>query len=140
MKKICWTASFVALCSAAAAAQVTQEEVRRFVEARLPDDVIVAFIRFHGAPARVSADDLVGLRSAGASDRVLAALLPEGGSGKGIPVLYDRVAHCWIDLNCRKVAWGPTASSAAILPTPGPLPVCHPRCLPKFPGWLSFRR
>jgi hypothetical protein len=54
---------------------VTKEEVKKLVAAGVSDDAIVAYIRSHGPVGALSAEDLIDLRHANVSDRVLAAMV-----------------------------------------------------------------
>lgn len=54
---------------------VSKEDIKKLVAAGVSDDVIVAFIRTHGPVAALSAEDMIDLRNAHVSDRVLAAMV-----------------------------------------------------------------
>lgn len=156
MKKLCWTLSFVGLLSVAASAEVTKEDVRRLVAAGVSEDVILAFIRTNGPVVRLTADDLVELKAAGAGDRILSALLPAAGRADvdlpivsrpavvETPYLYDSVSRCWVDLNARRVVrplctWGPTFTTMAPV-CRSRVPVCRPVCAPPVRVSVCVRR
>src|SRR5579859_7115381 len=54
---------------------VTKEDVKKLVAAGVSDDVIVDFIRFHGPVSPLSTEDLLDLRAAHVSAKVLAAMI-----------------------------------------------------------------
>ncbi len=74
MKNALLALALLAAAPAAAFADVSKEDVRKLVAAGISDDVIVTFIRTRGPVQPMSADDLVELKQAGASEKVLAAL------------------------------------------------------------------
>lgn len=74
-KKALLSLAFLASYPLALAADVGKEEIKKLVAAGVSDDVILAYIRAHGPVARLSADDVVELKQAGASERVLGALV-----------------------------------------------------------------
>lgn len=57
----------------AAAADVSKEDLRKLVAAGLSDEVVLAYVKANGPVAKLSADDLIDLKKAGASDKILAA-------------------------------------------------------------------
>lgn len=71
------TIAFLALCiySYAQDAPLTKDAVIQMSKAGLPEDVIVGKIRGEIRPPKMSADDLISLKSAGVSDGVLRALV-----------------------------------------------------------------
>lgn len=74
MKKLGWALAFLAVAPLAAAAIVTKEDLLRLAAARVSDDAILTVIRAEGPVEPLSVDDLVELRNAGLSPRVLRAL------------------------------------------------------------------
>jgi len=60
---------------AAAAAQLTNDQIIQMVTAKLPDDVIIAAIRKSGAKFDLTPDALIKLKTAGVSDAVLRAMM-----------------------------------------------------------------
>ncbi len=70
-------ASLVLLAAAPgfAAAQATKEDLKKLAKAGVSEDVILAYIKANGFAGKPSSDDLVDLKSAGISDRVLAGIL-----------------------------------------------------------------
>jgi hypothetical protein len=73
-KKILVALALLGALPLAAAADVSKEDVKKLAKAGLSDDVILSFIRANGPMARLSADDIVELKEAGVSERVLAVL------------------------------------------------------------------
>lgn len=59
-------------------AEVTKEDIRKLAAAGISENIILSFIRVNGPVVRMSSDDLVELKAAGATDRVLEALVPGG--------------------------------------------------------------
>ncbi|MCC6486015.1 MAG: hypothetical protein IT364_00815 [Candidatus Hydrogenedentes bacterium] len=68
---------------------LTNEAVLKMVRAGLADEVVVGAIAQHEGRFSLSPDDLIALKAAGVSDRVIAAMLqknsPGAGSGTGSP-------------------------------------------------------
>lgn len=56
------------------AAQVTKEDIKKLVAAGVSEDVVLTYVRANGPAPKLSADDLVELKQAGAGEKVLAAL------------------------------------------------------------------
>lgn len=81
------TLAFLLALPLAAAAQATKEDIKKLVGAGVSEDVVVTFIRAHGQP-RMSADDLVELKQAGAGEKILTAL---AGSPVPAPVPASRI-------------------------------------------------
>ena len=75
MKKFALAFATLAALPMAAAADVSKEDIRKLVGAGVGDEVIVSFIRANGPVHKLSADDVVELKQAGASERVLGALM-----------------------------------------------------------------
>lgn len=75
MKKFALAFAALAALPLAAAADVTKEDIRKLVGAGVGDEVIVAFIRANSPVRKLSADEVVELKQAGASERVLGALM-----------------------------------------------------------------
>ncbi len=73
MRKIPLALAMLGALPLAAAADVSKEDIRKLAAAGISDNVILAYIRTHGPVQRLTADDLVELKQAGASDRVLEA-------------------------------------------------------------------
>jgi hypothetical protein len=60
---------------AAATAQLTIDQIIQMVNAKLPDDVIIATIRKWDSKFDFTPDALINLKSAGVSDAVLRAMM-----------------------------------------------------------------
>ncbi len=56
-------------------ASVSKEDVRKLIENRISDELIIAFIRANGPVTELSSSDLVELKKLGASDPVVLALI-----------------------------------------------------------------
>lgn len=111
MKKLALALGFLAALPLVSAAEVTREDIRKLLKAGISEDIIVSFIRANGPVAKLSADDIVELKGAGAGEKVLSALTstpapaalpacPEPGRGapaprvesapvRTSPVMYD---------------------------------------------------
>ena len=75
MKAIALTLAFLAGLSLAAAAQVTKEDIKKLTAAGISDDVILSYVKSNGGVARLSAEDVVDLKQAGASEKLLTSIL-----------------------------------------------------------------
>jgi hypothetical protein len=65
----------LAAAPALAAAQASKEDLKKLAKAGVSEDVIVAYLKANGFDGKPSSDDLVELKDAGLSDRVLTSLL-----------------------------------------------------------------
>lgn len=74
MKKFLIAAAVLAAFPLAAAADITKEDIKKLIGAGISDEVIVTFIRSHGPVSKLSPDDLIELKQAGASEKVLGAV------------------------------------------------------------------
>ncbi|HEX7899644.1 MAG TPA: hypothetical protein VF950_17880 [Planctomycetota bacterium] len=74
MKKTFAALAFLAALPLAAAAQVSKEDIKKLVAAGVSEDVVLTYVRANGPAPRMSADDLIELKQAGAGEKVLAAL------------------------------------------------------------------
>jgi hypothetical protein len=75
MKNVALALAVMALLPLTASADVTKEDIRKLAAAGISDDVILAYIRSNGPISKFSAGDVVDLKQAGASERVLTALM-----------------------------------------------------------------
>jgi len=75
MKTFALALTILAALPLAAAAQVSKEDLKKLSAAGISDDVILSYVRANGGVAKLSADDVVELKNAGASEKVLAAAL-----------------------------------------------------------------
>ena len=75
MKTIVMTLALLAGLPLAASAQVTKEDIKKLTAAGISDDVILSYVRANGGVARLSADDVVELKQAGASEKLLTTVL-----------------------------------------------------------------
>jgi hypothetical protein len=66
---------FLSVCAYAQDQPLSKDTIIQMTKVGLPDDVIVNKIRSEARPPRMSADDLISLKSAGVSDGVLRALV-----------------------------------------------------------------
>jgi hypothetical protein len=71
MKKVVATLASVLLLSAASTAEVTKEDLKKLAAAQVADRVVVAYVRSHGPMPKLSAQDLIELKNAGVSEKVL---------------------------------------------------------------------
>lgn len=58
-----------------ASAQTSKEDLKKLAKAGLSEEVLIAFVRSHGAVDKLTCDDLIQLKEAGLTDKVLASLL-----------------------------------------------------------------
>jgi hypothetical protein len=75
MKKIIWTLTLLTALPLALAAQVSKEDLKKLTAAGISDDVILSYVRANGGVQRLSAEDVIELKQAGASEKVLSAAL-----------------------------------------------------------------
>lgn len=78
MRRITLAAAFLGMASVAAFADVSKENIKTLQKANVSEEVILSYIKANGPIIKLSADDLVELRQAGVSDKVLQAMA--GGS------------------------------------------------------------
>jgi len=78
MKRLAIALTILAAAPLAASADVSKEDIKKLIGAGVGEEVILSFIRSHGPAAKMSADDLVELKQAGATEKVLATMA--GGS------------------------------------------------------------
>jgi len=86
MKKTLTAFAFLAALPLAAAAQVSKDDIKKLVSAGVSDDVVLTYVRANGPAPRMSADDLIELKQAGAGEKVLGALA----SGSSAPAPAPR--------------------------------------------------
>jgi len=126
-----WAAAAVALAvlgsaticraqTAAAAVSQDLQEIVKFTQAKMSDDVIVSYIKNSGKAYNLSADDMLYLNSQGVSQPVLSALLAAKPSAPAAPAPVV----------------APTPAPAAPAPTPPPAvpPMAAPAYAPP-PGF-----
>jgi hypothetical protein len=79
--KVCWIA-VLAVCLATLSAQelLTNETILKLVKAGIGEDTIVGMVNQQPGRYALSADDLVALKTAGVSDKVLAAMIVRNGA------------------------------------------------------------
>jgi hypothetical protein len=75
MKKIAWTLTLLAGLPLALAAQVSKEDLKKLAAAGISDEVILSYVRANGGVAKLSAEDVIELKQAGASEKVLSVVL-----------------------------------------------------------------
>lgn len=75
MKKLALAIAILAAAPLAASADVSKEDIKKLAAAGVGDEVILTYIRSNGPVARLTADDIVELKQAGASEKVLSALV-----------------------------------------------------------------
>lgn len=75
MKTVMMSLALAASLPLALCAQVSKEEIKKLAAAGISDEVIVSYVRANGGISRLSAEDLVDLKQAGASEKLLSSLL-----------------------------------------------------------------
>src|SRR6187399_484885 len=75
MKKLTWTLALMAALPLALSAQVSKEDLRKLAAAGISDEVILSYVKANGPVAKLSAEDVIELKQAGASEKVLAVAL-----------------------------------------------------------------
>jgi hypothetical protein len=80
MKTLAMTLTFLAGLPLAVSAQVSKEDIKKLAGAGISDDVILSYVKANGPMARLSAEDVIELKQAGASEKVLSVILGNGAS------------------------------------------------------------
>ncbi len=75
MKRWAWAAVGVMAFAHPGRADVTKEDIAKLLDHQISDDVIIAYVQAYGPVAIFSSEDLVELKTKGASDRVILELL-----------------------------------------------------------------
>jgi hypothetical protein len=83
MKKLLGTIAAVFLLPAASFAEVTKDDLKKLAAAQISDGVVLAYVRSHGPMPKLSAQDLIELKNAGVSEKVLEQVA--GGDSKPAP-------------------------------------------------------
>jgi hypothetical protein len=85
MRKVLFAAILLAFSAPLIAQTINDESVIRMVQAGLSDDVIVATINSNPGKFDTSPDGLIALKQAGASNKVIAAIVAKGSSSQPAP-------------------------------------------------------
>jgi hypothetical protein len=75
MKKLAWTLTLLAALPFALSAQVSKEDLKKLAAAGISDEVILSYVRANGPVVKLSAEDVIELKQAGASEKVLSVAL-----------------------------------------------------------------
>jgi hypothetical protein len=75
MKKLAIALTLLAALPLVAVAQVTKEDLKKLAAAGISDDVILSYIKANGGVAKLSAEDVIELKQAGASEKLLSVAL-----------------------------------------------------------------
>ena len=75
MKKLAWTLTLLAALPYALSAQVSKEDLKKLAAAGISDEVILSYVRANGPVVKLSAEDVVELKQAGASEKLLSVAL-----------------------------------------------------------------
>jgi hypothetical protein len=75
MKAITLTLVLLAGLPLAVSAQVTKEDIKKLTAAGISDDVILSYVKSNGGIGKLSAEDVVDLKQAGASEKLLTSIL-----------------------------------------------------------------
>lgn len=75
MKNIALTLALLAGLPLALSAQVSKEDLRKLAAAGISDEVILSYVRANGPVSKLSAEDVIDLKQAGTSEKVLSAVL-----------------------------------------------------------------
>ncbi|HVR84624.1 MAG TPA: hypothetical protein VMU54_09955 [Planctomycetota bacterium] len=75
MKKLAMALTFLVALPLAAAAQVTKEDLKKLAAAGISDEVILSYVKANGGVAKLSAQDVIELKQAGASEKLLSVVL-----------------------------------------------------------------
>jgi hypothetical protein len=75
MKTLTMTLTFLAALPLALSAQVSKEDIRKLCSAGISDEVILSYVKANGPVAKLSAEDVIELKQAGASEKLLSVIL-----------------------------------------------------------------
>ena len=75
MKRVLMAAALAATATGVASADVSKAELKKLITAGFGDDLIVAYVKANDGVERLSADDLIDLKRADATDALLVAVL-----------------------------------------------------------------
>lgn len=75
MKTLAITLAFLAGLPLALAAQVSKEDLKKLCAAGISDEVILSYVKANGPVSRLSAEDVIELKQAGASEKLLSTVL-----------------------------------------------------------------
>jgi hypothetical protein len=75
MKTFAMTLTFLASLPLALAAQVSKEDIRKLCSAGISDEVILSYVKANGPVSKLSAEDVIELKQAGASEKLLSVIL-----------------------------------------------------------------
>jgi hypothetical protein len=75
MKKLALAMTLLAALPLAASAQVSKEDLKKLAAAGISDNVILSYIKANGGVAKLSAEDVIELKQAGASEKLLSVAL-----------------------------------------------------------------
>ena len=82
----------LAVSPALAVAQATKEDLKKLAKAGISEDVILAYIKANGYQGKPSSDDLVELKEAGLTDRLLTGLIAPAEIPAPAPVVQSEPA------------------------------------------------
>jgi hypothetical protein len=82
MKTLAMTLALLAGLPLALAAQVSKEDIKKLCSAGISDEVILGYVKANGPVAKLSAEDVIELKQAGASEKLLSVIL---GAPAGAP-------------------------------------------------------
>ena len=75
MKTLAMTLTFLAALPLALSAQVSKEDIKKLCAAGISDEVILSYVKANGPVAKLSAEDVIELKQAGASEKLLSVIL-----------------------------------------------------------------
>jgi len=75
MKTLAMTLTLLAGLPLALSAQVSKEDIKKLTAAGISDEVILSYVKANGPVAKLSAEDVIELKQAGASEKLLSVLL-----------------------------------------------------------------
>ena len=105
MKNIGIAIAILAAAPLAASADVSKEDIKKLAGAGVGEEVILTFIRSNGPVARLTADDLIELKQAGASERVLTAL-----AGGSAPAARPQVVERQVERVVERPVYAPATT------------------------------
>ena len=107
MKTLAMTLTLLAGLPLALSAQVSKEDIKKLTAAGISDEVILSYVKANGPMAKLSAEDVIELKQAGASEKLLSVILNSPAA--------ERAAERVVE---RQVVTRPATSSVVIDSTP----------------------
>jgi hypothetical protein len=90
MKTLAMTLTFLAGLPLAVSAQVSKEDIKKLTGAGISDEVILSYVKANGPVAKLSAEDVIELKQAGASEKLLSVILGSAAAAPATERIVER--------------------------------------------------